>query len=186
MMDSTADTSRLFLAVPSCPELPVALNRLKAINSGLTGTHWVKEENLHLTVFFIGDVTNAHKQELMKVLAEHPVRMIDPFHLRFKSVTLEGGRPGRPSMVWARFEEHDGFKQLSQSIGNALSSFLKEPPRFTNPVPHVTLARIRSGNLPELNVTVQCSVQVNGFELWETVRNKDGVSYRVIEKYYPF
>jgi 2'-5' RNA ligase len=183
-MKAPLQTVRLFLAVPPCQEIYVASRDLRNLNAGLTGTKWIGNDNLHLTVFFIGDVNSGDVNDMMDLLPDALRLISNPVRLNFQSFTLEGDRQGRPSMVWARFQESNDFSDLVNRIYQLLSPLLPQEPRFKKPVPHVTLGRIRSGATPCLDVSMQASVTIHGFELWETVRSESGVTYRVKGKYY--
>ena len=182
-MDKDSGESRLFLAVRPCQELYDAHQHLINANAGLPGTRWVKPENLHLTVFFIGDADADTGNELLRLLPEWSRSISNPIQLDFDTFSFEGGRAGRPSMVWARFYRNEDFTGLIRTAADMFSPLMRTKPRFTDPVPHVTLARIRSGKLPVLDADIHCSLKINGFGLWKTIRNHAGVSYRILKSY---
>lgn len=108
---------------------------------------WVKKENLHLTLKFLGSITDEKITEIKNLLAKinyHYNLIIDSFGV-FPINRM-------PRVFWMGLE--DGNKQLEpcfnlleeelQKIG-----FAKEERRF---VPHLTMARLKLKNNSELKV----------------------------------
>lgn len=143
----------------------------------------MRNSNLHLTVFFIGDVEDAVVGEIRNKLPLIASRITAPFSLRFQSFSPEGGRKSKPSMIWARFEKSDEYTALNRLLLDELKPLLPEGARFHEPIPHVTLARIRSGPVPELQLPFDCTITISGFELWMTERDDQGVWYRSLDSF---
>lgn len=184
-MESMVKNTRLFLAVRPCAEIYDAHRHLVAANSELSGTRWVRKDNLHLTVFFIGDIDADQSRHIKELLPALSAMIPKPIRLQSDRLSLEGGRINKPSMAWARFRVNYEFTDLNNLIRNRLKSWIPGQAIFKEPVPHVTLARIRSGPPPVLNLDLNCTMMLSGFELWETIRTSEGVTYRVVEKYFP-
>ena len=71
---------RLFIAV----DIPAAAREtLEALSFGIPGARWVKPEQLHLTVRFVGDVNGSLFHDIREILAEVDCA---PFSLRLKGV----------------------------------------------------------------------------------------------------
>ncbi len=106
---------------------------------------WVKKENLHLTLKFLGSITDEKITEIKNILA----KINDHYHLIIDSF---GVFPTNrmPRVFWIGLE--DGNKQLEQCF-NLLEGelqkigFAKEERRF---VPHLTIARLKIKNNFEL------------------------------------
>ncbi|HTI86819.1 MAG TPA: RNA 2',3'-cyclic phosphodiesterase [Alphaproteobacteria bacterium] len=125
---------RLFCAL----ELPQSIrDRLIAIGGGLPGARWVPEENMHLTLRFIGEVPESSFDDIATALAG--VRA-PAFDLTIAGVGhFERGR--KPTMLWAAVESNPALNQLQTSIEAALrrAGVKSEDRRFQ---PHITLARL--------------------------------------------
>jgi RNA 2',3'-cyclic 3'-phosphodiesterase len=182
-MNPDGETVRLFIAIPACSQVIDATENLKKINSHLTGIRWVQPENLHLTVLFIGEVNPIYVSFILSAMKAVCDKFL-PFTLSFESFTHEGGRHLHPSMVWARFERNIHYSELVQMIREQLHPVLQLNTAFKDPVPHITLARIRSGKLPSLNVPFHCTIEFRELELLRTIRTKIGVTYSTIGRAY--
>jgi RNA 2',3'-cyclic 3'-phosphodiesterase len=104
---------------------------------------WVEEENLHLTLLFLGEVEDRDLPALCQAVAEC-CALHDPFTLSIETVGCFPN-PRRPRVVWV------GIGTGSAEVG-ALHDAL-EPPLFDlgcyrreerGYTPHVTLGRVRS------------------------------------------
>jgi len=178
-MSEPANSSRLFYAIPSCNDIREKFRIIKSQNRELAETRWIPEENHHITVFFLGEVISENISTLVRLMDVF-LETTQDFELKFDQFSLEGGRPGHPSMLWARFEKNSGFINLSNKIGAEVSSLISVTPKFMEPVPHITLARIRSGPLPVININAECTIRFHGIELWKTIRHSSGVFYETV------
>ncbi len=173
---------RLFIAVPAPVETITAVEHFRNINGSLIGTRWVYEENYHLTILFLGDVNFRDIPEVNEILA-HALNDFSASRLNFDRYSLEGGK--KPSMVWARYQKNDSFSSQAATLRQKLAFLAPGISRFVDPVPHITLARIRSGVPPDLNGANDLpAVSLKGYELWQTCRIKEGVRYKSLGKYY--
>lgn len=100
----------------------------------------VPEQNLHVTVLFLGDVDEADIEALgaalLGVARRHPA-----FRLR-----LAGTRPApsrRPRMLWAVTEPSDPLRLLARDVDDAAAPFATGRGRPAGERGHITLARFR-------------------------------------------
>ena len=124
---------RLFLAI--CPP-PATARALAALRRDLPGWRWVAEENLHLTLAFLGEVGRPGAEDLDAALSAMP--------LVLPEVTLGGiGHFGsrQPRAVWVGAAPSAALADLSERVTRAArrSGIAVERRKF---VPHVTLARL--------------------------------------------
>ena len=182
-MDSGDSISRLFYAIPSVPEIFTAFRKLKEENLSLTGTRWIPEAKHHITLLFLGEVNSGFIPQLIKLM-DDIIESHSDFELHFDAVSLEGGRNNHPSMVWAKFQRHPEFTRLSQNILQGVSELITVTSKFSDPIPHVTLARIHSGQPPQITDVPSFTTRFHGLELWKTIRTPNGVNYQVLGKKY--
>lgn len=126
---------RLFVALP-LPETVRA--ELAARAEPLAGAAWAPADNLHLTLRFIGEVSEARGEELAEALATVHV---EPFIL---SPTGMGAFPtrGPARVVWAGFgTAHPRLFQLRKRVDDALLR-VESGLDVSTFHPHVTLARL--------------------------------------------
>ncbi len=125
---------RLFVAV----ELPrLAAERLALIRSELSGARWMAAENMHITLRFAGDVTDAEAREFAAALDAVDGR---PFPLKIQGVGHFGGR--ETTAVWAGIAASGELDALQRAIDRAARA-AGLPPEGRAFKPHVTLARLR-------------------------------------------
>ncbi len=142
----TQETLRTFVALPLSES---GHERLGALQQKLIRTlpdghiRWVPPGNIHLTLFFLGDVRVDRIpaiQEALTVVA----RNVLPFTCEVAGL---GAFPNtsRPRVIWVGLEESTGrLELLHTAVNEALTQLGFEPDR--RPFhPHLTLGRVRRG-----------------------------------------
>lgn len=147
---------RLFIAVDFPEDIVQQLTRLCY---GMPGARWVNEDQLHLTLRFIGDVDGARFREIKEELASIKV---PSFRMALKGI---GHFPPRknPRVLWAGVEKNDTLLLLKSRIDAALGR-LGLPGDDRKFAPHVTLARFREP--PHLN---RLTAYISGNNLFATM-----------------
>ena len=164
---STPEMWRVFIAI----ELPAAVRRklmehIDRLRDSVPDARasWIREENLHLTLKFLGDTPVARVENLSGT-ASIAASKVQPFE-----IIVEGGGAfppkGQPRVLWVGIEDPSG--QLARLHGTledecAKAGFPREPRAFH---PHLTIARIRKPFDSRQLVTLHKEM---GFEA-ETVR----------------
>jgi 2'-5' RNA ligase len=136
---------RLFLAVSLDPSVRAALaGAVEELRAARAPIRWVKPENLHLTLKFLGE-TSGEKVPSLTVAMEEVARNVWPFDL---SVLGAGVFPAtsRPRVVWADVREPTGtllrlFELIEEATGSI--GWKRERRGFS---PHITLGRVK-GNI---------------------------------------
>ena len=93
------ERTRAFIAIELPHHIRTAiLNVQNRLKPGLKGIRWVYPGNIHLTLRFLGDITNSEITAVKAVLSE-TAREFSPFLLSAKSI---GTFPGlnRPRVMW--------------------------------------------------------------------------------------
>ena len=131
---------RLFVGI-ALPE-PVRA-RLAMLEGGIPGAKWVKEENLHLTLRFIGEVDGGAAHDIDAALAavKGPA-----FRLAFAGLGVFDRR-GKVHTLWAAVERSEPLMRLQAKIETGLVRLRLEPERRKF-MPHAALARMRNGLAP--------------------------------------
>ena len=167
---------RLFVA---CPLPDDITERLLATTAGLPseGVRITIRQNLHITLFFIGEVPSEETPLIQEELKKN-LSGFEAFTLRLRGIEIKKTKQ-KPSMIWARFGDSEPFSRLNSLIRSFLSSRMTQPPSHVNPVPHCTLARIKKTDLgswipPAIEPFF---INVNRAELWLSRQSKDGVRY---------
>lgn len=132
---------RLFVAI----DLPDAVkDDLTELCYGLRGVRWVKRNQLHLTLRFIGDVEDDLVDTLSDALAQ--VRAV-PFTFQLQGVGQFPPR-GAPRVIWVGVKAPPDLQRLHRQIESVLQPLGIEPEDrpFS---PHITLARLKEAPSPE-------------------------------------
>jgi len=172
-------SKRLFVGL----ELPSSCKMaLVALDPHLTGLRWLPEEQLHLTLCFIGDVEARAENGLQEALRD--VR-VPPFFLPLRGVGFFDLH-GRPSVVWAGVGNgHPHLFALHRRIQDAvLHARLEADLKPFHP--HVTLARGKGISRQALQPLIRSHaetefglVKVTGFALFSSVLAPGGATHRV-------
>lgn len=172
---------RLFVAIRPPPE---TRQRLLAAMGGITGARWQSDEQLHLTLRFIGEADRHLARDIHAALGavRHP-----RFDLSVNGLgTFE--RRGRPEVVWAAVGPVEPLRALHNKIDQALARVGVEPDRRTFHA-HITLARLaRSAGslhnfLDEAGGLTTPSFAVSAFVLYESRLTPEGALYSQIDAY---
>jgi RNA 2',3'-cyclic 3'-phosphodiesterase len=148
---------------------------------GVEGARWQADEQLHLTLRFVGEVDRAQANDLASAL--ETVRA-PRFTLDLRSVgTFE--RKGRVGSLWAGVEESEPLNILQRRVERACRAAGLEPVtrKF---VPHVTIARVNSSTGPIGGWLAQHARlalpvwQVETFHLYESRLDAGGAHYEPV------
>jgi 2'-5' RNA ligase len=132
---------RLFVGIEFPPELKL---RLSLLCTGVAGAKWVDPGNFHLTLRFIGEITEDVAADVDEALSRIKARR---FELQLAGTGVFGGN--RPRALWVGVERDPELMRLHDKIEQALMrvGLEPEPRKFA---PHVTLARLRDPELDKL------------------------------------
>lgn len=173
---------RLFIAIP----VPRALReRLAFMQDGIPGARWVKPENMHITLTFIGEVDEDTAKAADEALAS--VRM-PPFAVRLKG-TGRFGRGARARLVWIGVEHAGALHKLKEATDRALAR-RRVPYAERRYIPHLTLARLKSDSGPAAAAFVRKHslfstppFDVTRFCLVKSHPTNNGSDYEVLREY---
>jgi 2'-5' RNA ligase len=127
-------THRLFVALR--PPYPARAALIAAMH-GISGARWQVDDQLHLTLRFIGEVDHHRAEDIAAALgALHGPAIA----ARIAGVDLFEHH-GRPHMIWAGVEPHDPLAALHHKIDQLLAR-VGVAPETRAFVPHITLARL--------------------------------------------
>jgi RNA 2',3'-cyclic 3'-phosphodiesterase len=179
---------RLFVALEIPPtvreNLAELLRTLRAVSPQ---TRWVRPENLHITLKFIGEVPETKLAAIRAALAR--VRADQSVTLDFHGLGFFPNEK-HPRVFWAGIEASSNLKNLAADIEKAIEplGIPKEQRPFS---PHLTLARFEPPRLPE---TLCAAIQENAgrdfgslhtdqFHLIESKLKPSGAEYTTVESF---
>lgn len=167
---------RLFVAIRP----PAATRRLlMGAMGGISGVRWQTDDQLHLTLRFIGEVDRHVAGDIHAALG-------GIHHAPF-AIALNGiGAFDRA--VWAGVAPHEPLKSLHNKVDAALARVGIGPDQRAF-LPHITLARLRRTSGPVGNLLEQSGgltsapFTVDHFALFESDLTPDGAVYSIVERY---
>lgn len=172
---------RLFVAMR--PPLPIRM-QLSAVMGDVMNARWQSDEQLHLTLRFIGEVDRNAANDIafaLKLVLHPKVR-----------INLNGlgcfDRKGVVDTLWAGVQPRDALGPLHRKIDQILVQTGLQPERRSY-LPHITLARFGSkgANLDAYlarNAGLSSpTFEMDWFGLYESTVGHGGAHYALIERY---
>jgi len=174
---------RAFIAVDlDDPVIEKVCNVVEILKPRITEIRWLRKENLHLTLKFLGNIAESQVEPITAAL-RHPLGLFSPCTISAKGL---GVFPDfrRPKILWVGLTG-DQLVQLAAEIESALMpiGFTPENRAFT---PHLTIGRWREGSRPAKNLRQEID-SLNDFEfgacavrqivLFQSVLKLEGASY---------
>ena len=174
-------THRLFFGIkPPAPVRHALLER----QHGVVQARWQNEEQLHLTLQFLGDV----EPPLADDLAHHASRLsFAPFEISEEGAGLFE-RKGVPRLLYARVRDCEPLASLQKKIARLVHD-LGIATRERSFTPHITLARLNTSSGPVtswLSQNAELCVrpwQVDSFILYESHLGATGSHYEPVSIY---
>ncbi len=150
------------------------LERIRGLN--LFQGKFTVPQNIHLTLKFLGEITHAHADEVMRALRD--------INETTREVRLEGAGMFAPRIIWLKLT---GANTLQKRVDASLSNWFASEPRFMG---HITIARVKTARNPRgLADTVReleiapISGQAISFSLRRSILNPEGPKYEMLEQF---
>jgi 2'-5' RNA ligase len=181
---------RLFIAL----QIPAAVREslaaiLKSLRVLSSAPRWVRPENLHVTLKFIGEWAPEKLYALRSAVGT--VRLDQPVTLDFRGLGFFPNEK-RPRVFWTGIQASPNLITLASEIDHATEKLgvPREQRAFS---PHLTLARFEPSGLPDrLRAAIQenaarefGSLNASEFHLIESKLKPSGAEYTTVESF-PF
>ncbi len=169
---------RLFVALR--PPAPMRAHLL-GLMGGIASARWQREDQLHLTLRFIGEVDRHRGEDIAAALGA--------IHFPRFALALDGfgafDRKGRIDSLWVGVTPNETVARLQAKVTQALAR-VGIPPEGRAYLPHITIARFSrgapAGALPAGRVTSE-AYEMSETCLYESVLAQDGAAYMIVERY---
>lgn len=165
---------RLFIAIPIPDKIKDEI--VKARDSSGLSLKFIPAENLHITVLFLGNVTDPDLLTISTLL-ENAIQVVSSFNMILDSIDKKSN--GYNNMLWVKFKKSQMFEELSHKVSEALRF-----PINRKPVPHINLVRSKHkihGNFPLKLPEIE--MKVTKVELWESTLNPSGATYSSLNSF---
>lgn len=179
---------RLFVAMDIPEAVRDSLTRLRLqLEKACRGARWVRLEGVHVTLKFLGEVSDGRMEEVGAALRQ--VAAPGPIEMRFLGL---GFFPNdrRPRVFWAGIEAGEALARLAAAVEAQLAP-LGFPPETREFHPHLTLARFDSlegvdrlrAAVAEFSATEFGRTTVEEFYLYRSVLKRGGAEYTRLAAY---
>lgn len=172
---------RLFVAIR--PPRNIRAQLLDSMGS-VHGARWQTDEQLHLTLRFIGEVDRHRAEDIAAALASIGSRGF--------AISLDGagqfGRGARSGSLWIGVSPHDALLALHKKVDEACRR-AGLPSEGRAYLPHITVARLsRSAGpadafLQTASAATSAPFVVDAFCLYESRLGSEGATYEIVERY---
>lgn len=172
---------RLFIGLR--PPAPIRAHLLGEMG-GVPGARWQSDDQLHVTLRFVGEVDRRVAEDVALALGQ--------VHFPAIEAAIDGvgqfDSRGRPNAIWAGVRPHDALGQLHRKLDQAMVRLGLEPERRAY-LPHITLARLNGpANIADRYLADHAGLSSPPFTfthiyLFESTLGREGPHYDVIERY---
>ncbi|MSU54588.1 MAG: RNA 2',3'-cyclic phosphodiesterase [Candidatus Staskawiczbacteria bacterium] len=151
---------------------------------------WTDLDNLHITLVFLGDLTDIELGEVCLAVKE-VAKNHQAFNLNLNKVAYGPTDKIPPRYIWAGGEESNEAILLKRDLDNALSEIVRFSLDEKTFNLHITLARINSmawraiepEERTEVNEIIELPFTVESIEVMESELTRLGPRYTIIESH---
>ncbi len=174
---------RIFISINISEELKAEVKRLQSKIQSCNGTRKIPEENMHLTIKFLGEVEDVpYIREKLRSIC------FKPFNITAKKVGFFPSSK-QPNIVWIGFRESEELEEIFQKIETLLGKEFRQEFNFK---PHLTIARIRKNNpkaekclaMLEKEDVAPAKSYISSFQLMKSTLTPTGPKYEPIEEFH--
>jgi len=143
---------KIFIGVDLPTEVKKRLTQKVEQWKGLP-VRWSKEENLHLTLIFLGYVDDELIFDVCKKVKD-AVEKMEAFDIELSKIELGPTQDKDARVVWFTGKSNQELKVLAESIEKELGIFRENKKEFK---PHITLGRVQKYNWQKLKAVPEIS-----------------------------
>lgn len=183
------NSMRLFVALELNSRVIANLTELVHRLSPISPVMWVRPQNMHVTLKYIGEWNEYRLDDIIQALKEVKIKVTVNLPLAglgyFPSIR-------NPRVFWVGAENTLPLRQLASAVDTALSP-LGVTPEVRPYVPHLTLGRMKAGHdLTEMQEAIEelpsrdfGAITPDQFVLFESTSTSAGAIYRKVREF-PF
>ena len=171
----------------------IAINLPKKMKKGLASfqeewldlpVKWIKEDNLHLTLAFIGNLSDQETGSVCQGLKKIEGNF-SPFSVSLTRISYGPEGKDVPRLIWAEGEESEKLSSLKKEVDIILKNSIGFIPEQRKFLPHVTLGRVKKWqwkkidpeDRPEVKRDVSYTFEVESIEIMESKLKPSGAEY---------
>jgi 2'-5' RNA ligase len=160
---------------------------LKPLKKNHSPVKWVKRENLHITLKFIGEIPVKKYQEIQNILSQHNFNT-GPLDLEVKGCG-KFGKGNSLNILWVGINNNKKLEEIYNTIENLLdkAGIAKENRRFK---PHITVGRNKKSYnfksifkiIEEKRFDFVSNFMVSHFQIFKSELTPDGPIYTIMKE----
>lgn len=151
---------------------------------------WTKKDNLHITVEFLGGLTDVEIADVCKSVGE-VAKNHNSFSINLNKILYGPPQKNPPRMIWAEGERADELVELKKDLQEFLLEVVRFRPDVKGFSPHITLARIKEWEFkkiepeerPEIDEDIDLVFTVESIEVMESELKRGGPAYTILESH---
>lgn len=180
---------RIFIAIKLPEDIKRGLSKYQEKWAELPAK-WTAKDNLHITLEFLGDLTDEELGDVCRVVAEVAKRH-KIFSINLNKILYGPPQKMPPRMVWVEGEKSDELADLKEDLQECLLEEIKFRPDGQGFTPHITLARISEWAFrqiepeerPEINEDIDLTFTAESIDIMESELKKRGPVYTILESH---
>ena len=139
---------------------------------------WVAKENLHITLVFVGYVTDDEMYEVCQIVKD-VAKEHNPFIINLERIIL--GPPNKPPrMFWVEGEKSKEIAELQGNLRERIEQ--RGGARYEAYRPHINLARFKQRLVTiQVNEPFKTQISVETIEIMQSNLKRSGAEYSVLE-----
>jgi len=187
---------RIFIAINLPEEIKKELIKFQedfAMHNNSEWARWTSKDNLHITLEFLGDLTDQELGEVCNIIKEVAEQQ-SVFSLSLSNISYGPNKfkTGQaPKFIWASGEKSEELAVLKSNLQKQLLQKIRFAPEERSFSPHITLARISSfairqidqEEVPEINHPLDLIFTVESIEVMESDLRRGGPVYTILESH---
>jgi len=150
---------------------------------------WVKKENLHITLIFLGRFKDEEVARVCQI-AQEVAGKTQPFQIKLDKICYGPPKKIPPRMVWVSGEKSEELAKLRDNLEKEIFSPIAQDFSGTQPLsPHITLARIKQwewrriepDEMPQVEQDISLDFEARSIEVMESHLKREGPEYVILE-----
>jgi len=151
---------------------------------------WTEKDNLHITLEFLGDLTDIEIGEVCLAVKEVAKRH-KSFSVNLNKIVYGPPKKNPPRLVWVNGEKLEELVDLKNDLQETLLEKIAFKPEGKGFIVHITLARILEWEFkrfdlderPEVNEDIDLMFTVESIEVMESELKRGGPVYTILESH---
>lgn len=180
---------RIFIAINLPEDIKKELSKYEERFPELQAK-WVGRENLHITLNFLGDLTDVELGDVCQTVKE-VAETFKSFSISLNKIVYGPPKKMPPRYIWVNGEKSEELQELKNELEELLLEKVSFKPEGRGFTPHITLARISEfafrqiepEERPEINDDIDFMFSVESIEVMESELKRGGPQYTIIESH---